>query len=110
MAALTPQNVTLAGLTPAFTPAAGGGDTFPNDGNCLVEFKNTDGSPVTVTIATPAKVDGMDVADLVVVVPATTGNKLLPPLQTHIFNDANGNVSMTYSGVTALTVAVFRLP
>jgi len=51
MAALTVQNILLAGAEKtALTAAASGGDTFVNDGKTILEITNGDASPMTLTI------------------------------------------------------------
>ena len=110
MAVLTVNTVDRAGfdLTAGFANAAGGGDSFPNTGVELVAFKNTDGTAVTVTLDIQALVDGQTVTDKTVVIGATTGEKLIGPFPTTVYNDGNSRVNFTYSGVTALKVCVFK--
>ncbi len=110
MAQLTVQKVVPAGLGPTYQAAAGGGDTFLNDGQTMLHVKNTSGGAITVTVNSIAACDqGFD-HDVVVSVPATTGDRMIGPFPTGRFNDANGLVSITYSGVTNLTVAPIQLP
>jgi hypothetical protein len=112
MATLTAQKIVLAGLNPTFGAAAGGGDEFVNTGKQYLHYKNTGGSPITVTIAnqTPCNYGGTTTHNVAVVVPATTGDLRIGPLDPLRFNDVNGKVQITYSGVTGLTVAVVELP
>jgi len=110
MATLTPVSAALTGAT--FTPvaAAGGGDQFANPrGNALLYVKNGSGAPITVTFAaqtTARPAEGpfpsMTVANNAVAV-AAGGERLIGPVPA-AFNDGNGNVQITYSGVTSLTV------
>lgn len=88
--------------------AAGGGDTFVNNGRELLHIKNASGAPITVTVVTPKTVDGQAVGDLAVVVPAGATH-LVGPFPPDVYNDTGavgGLVSLTYSGVTTLTVGV----
>jgi hypothetical protein len=113
MATLTVQKTVLAGFNPTFGSAAGGGDEFINTGKQYLQYKNTGGSPLTVTIVnqTPCNYGGgTSVHNVAVVIPATTGDIRIGPLDPLRFNDVNGKVQITYSGVTGLTVAVVELP
>jgi hypothetical protein len=111
MALLATQNITRAGLAPAFAAAAGGGDTFTPDGDTFIEVKNASGSSVTVTIVTP-RTDawGNQIADNVITVPATTGDRMIGPFPADAYADpTTGLASITYSAVTSVTVAVFKV-
>lgn len=110
MALLATQSVTLAGLAPAYAAAAGGGDTFVPDKDTFLHVKNASGGAITVTIVTP-RTDpvGNAVADVAVVVPLTTGDRMIGPFNAEIFADpTTGLASITYSGVTSLTVAIVK--
>jgi hypothetical protein len=101
------EQLTRAGLAPAFNAADVAGDAFPNDGRTMARWKNTSGAPITVTIAIPQGVDGQTTPGKVVTVPATTGDMttdVFPPE----YNNSLGQVTCTYSGVTNLSIAVFR--
>lgn len=104
MATLSIQKPTLAGLAPTYAAAAGGGDQFPNDGATILHVKNGSGGALTVTVdsKTPSNY-GTDV-DVTVSVPAA-GERMIGPFPKARFDDVNGNVQVTYSGVTSLTVA-----
>lgn len=110
MANYVAQSPTLAGLNPTFNAAAGGGDSFDNNGKQLVEFVNGSGGALTVTFDAP-NADNYGIIDNVhdnaISVPAA-GRRIFGPFPTGRFNDANGRVQMTYSGVTSLTFAVFN--
>lgn len=110
MALLATQSVALTGLAPAYAAAAGGGDTFAPDKDTLLHVKNASGAPISVTIITP-RTDpvGNAVADVVVSVPATTGDRMIGPFPAEIFADpTTGVANITYSGVTSLTVAIVK--
>ncbi len=107
---LTVQQISLAGITPSFSAGdQANGHEFVNDGACYLEVKNTGGGICTVTVLTPAKVSGMDVAELTVSVPATNGNKKIGPFPTRIFNQAGGLVYVDLSTATGVTLGAFRL-
>lgn len=107
--ALTTQIISKAGITPSFVAATVDGHSFTNPGNVFVEVKNTGATPCDVTIQTPAKYGGMDVAELVVTVPITTGDKMIGPFAPEVFNQGS-EVYINYSVQASVTVAVFQLP
>lgn len=93
---------TEAALT-ARTPDVGG-DGWLNDGATMFRCTNTSGSPITVTFNAAGSCSfGFD-HDVAVTVPATTGDVWVGPFSTKRFNDSNGYVQLTYSGVTNLTI------
>jgi hypothetical protein len=115
MALLTVQQITKAGLAPTYAAAAGGGDTFAvGQGQAVfLHVKNASGSPITVTVDDPNSQPPESAAtfnpDLSVSVPATTGDRMIGPINAERFvNPSTGLVSVTYSGVTSLTVGVFK--
>lgn len=107
---ITVQDVSLAGVTPTFAAAFVDGNMFKNDGNVIIEVKNTGGASVNVTIQTPAKVGGIDLAEVIVAVPATTGHKVIGPFDPSIFNQAGGVTYVDTSAQTGVTIAVLRIP
>jgi expansin (peptidoglycan-binding protein) len=114
MATLTPQDLALTGVAPTYNTAAAGGDVFVNDGKTYVHLKNGSGASIDVTFDAVASIDTaqagtIPVADTVVAVPAG-GERIVGFLPPARFNNASGQVAMTYSGVTSLTVAVIRAP
>lgn len=103
VAAIRGVGVDLAGAA-----CAGGGDAFANDGKTLAIIKNASGGDITVTFVTQATSDGQAVADLAVVV-AAGATRSIGPFPPGIYNDVNGLVQMTYSGVTSLTAKVLSV-
>jgi hypothetical protein len=108
MALLTVQNITRAGTEPTYVAATVSGDTVNNAGNVALHYKNASGGAITVTIVTPNTVDGLAVTDRAVAIPAGE-ERIIGPFQKAIYNDSTGVVSITYSGVTDLTVAALAL-
>jgi hypothetical protein len=91
--------------------AAGGGDVFPNTGKEIVVIKNGGGSPVTLTAVTQATLDGLAVTDLTASIGAGE-TRAVGPFPAGVYSIggvAGGNVSLTYSGVTSVTVAVLAV-
>ena len=107
MAVLTLQNIDRLGAAPTYAAATGGGDSFPNDERTLVHIKNGGGA-ISLSVQTQLTVDGKPVADDSINVPAG-GERMVGPFPAPIYNDANGRVNLAYSGVTSVTVGVFRL-
>lgn len=104
MALLNVQKASLTGLAPAFVAASAGGDSFVNDGKTVLHVKNGGASEITVTINSQQPCNyGFD-HDVVVAVPAG-GERIIGPFRQDRFNDANGQVAVTYSAVTSVTVA-----
>lgn len=109
MAQLTIQTIATTGLNPTYSAAAGGGDAFLNDGATYLHVKNGGGSSINVTVNSVSACDqGFD-HDLVVAVP-NAGERIIGPFPTGRWNDTSGNVNVTYSGVTTVTVAAVKLP
>mgnify|MGYP005823896815 CR=1 FL=1 len=107
--ALVPQQITRAGLAPAFSAAVADGHSVANDGHVFIEVKNASGSAVTVTVQTPGMVDGLAIAELQVSVPATNGDKMIGPFPPGIYNQADGTIYVDFSAVTSVTVAALRM-
>lgn len=110
MALLAQQVIARSGLTPTYSAAAASTTVLCGDRSFL-HVKNTAGSSMTVTITCTAVVDGQAAADLVVTVPATTGDKMIGPLPSKLFASPGDGVSaaITYSSTTNVTVASLRI-
>jgi hypothetical protein len=109
VATLTVQDITTAGQVPAsLVAAAGGGDQFPNDGRTMFEVANGSGGSITVTFASQKPCDQGSTHNTAVAV-AAGATKRIGPFDPTRYNDGNGMVQVTYSGVTSLTVGVSSL-
>ncbi len=107
MAVLTVQTLVPAtGITPTFTAAAAGGDSVSANGRVFLVVKNGGAGSVTVTATSTATVAGLAVADPTFAV-AAGAEKWLGPFDGSVFGNASGNVDITYSGVTTVTVGAF---
>jgi hypothetical protein len=112
MALLVNNLATQKGSSSTMVGAAAGGDTCHPKPNGVLHVKNT-GAETTVTI--PATIDSINLSgmgdvpieNIVVVVPATTGEKFIyiPP-QSH---GAGGSAAINYSQVTGVTVQYIEL-
>jgi hypothetical protein len=106
MALLAQQVVAMTGLTPTYSAAAAS-TTVTCGERSFLHVKNTNGSSMTVTITSTASVRGGVAADLVVTVPATTGDKMIGPIPAERFASAvdGTTAAITYSSTTSVTVA-----
>lgn len=107
------QYPTSSGIAPTYTAAAAAGNMFENgDGAAIVTFRNTNGSPRTVTVTTPGTVDGNPISDKQIVVPATTGERVCtfdPRAYNQPAGSTNaGKVLLDYDAVAGLTVSVMH--
>jgi hypothetical protein len=106
----TPQVISRTGLAEAFTAADNtNGETCQNDGLLFLHVKNTGGGACTVSVAIPNLVDGQTVPSKTVVVPATTGDRMIGPFPTGQYNDSSGNIGVGYSTGTGVTAAYVHL-
>lgn len=103
MATITPTASVAAGATVGYTSAAGGGDTLVV-GSRTVTFlvRNGGGAPINVTFAGSVACSQGSTHDVVVACPVGD-TKILVPAQA--VNVDTGNVAVTYSAVTSVTVA-----
>lgn len=113
MATLTTQNVNRAGLGPTYAAAAGGGDAMEVGSGMFLHIKNAGGGSITVTLTVPAGrtyEPNVAITSPVITVPATTGDRMIGPIDAQTFADlTTGLCTLTYSGVTSVTVAAVRL-
>lgn len=116
--ALTLYDLDSDGLNPTFVAATADGHAFNNEGaNVFLWVKNDNASAVTVTIATPIQLDGEDLADKTVSVPASE-ERLIGLFPRHIYNqdDTAGDTGIlracfvNYSIQSSVTVAAVRIP
>ncbi|MEU7891696.1 hypothetical protein AB0B45_02400 [Nonomuraea sp. NPDC049152] len=96
-------------LTVALAPAVVDGHMFVHSERRMVRVKNTNAASRTVTLQIPVTVDGQDVVDRQYVIPALTGDVLIPPPPA-VYRQANGKVYIDYDNPAGLTVAVLELP
>ena len=107
---LTVQNATDVGVTPTRNAIGTGNDYLVrNTGRIALLFEKTGSGNATITVKTPAKLGGLDVAERTIVVVATTGDVTAAKFPPSIYNDANGNLSFSTSEGTGLTCAVLAI-
>jgi len=118
MAQLTPTklgpNSALADLVGALVAATGGGDSFLGTGKEIFVVNNASGGSVTVTFSTvvasaPDNWGVINAAHDLVQSVAAGKIAILGPVLLQRFRDANGNIQVTYSAVTSVTVGVFSV-
>ncbi len=116
MADITVVTPAISGTNPSPVSCAGGGDAVLNPrGRTCVRVANGSGGSITVTLAaqlTARPSDGqfppMTLGNQAVAIAAGT-QRIIGPIPT-AFNDGNGKVQITYSGVTSLTIEAFEVP
>lgn len=106
MALLNAQLVDADGHTVTLAPASVGGDTFkPTSDRAKLMVRNGSGASINVTVATPGTVGGLAISERVM--PVAAGAIAFLPLYKHLYaNPADGLLSITYSAVTTVDVAV----
>lgn len=113
MATLTTQQITRAGITPTYAAVAGGGDACEVGDDIFLHFKNTNAATCTVTLAIPATAStyaNVAYTNTAVVIPATTGDKMIGPVNALYRDATTGLCTLTYSGTsTNTTVACLKL-
>lgn len=111
MALLATQSITSAGLTPTTTAAAGGGDTIaptgPDDSRTFLYVNNGGGSSITVTVADPGKTPAGN-SGTAPPLTVAAGAFMFIPIPGSAINTSTGLATVTYSGVTTVTVAAVR--
>ncbi len=106
MAALSVATAALGGVDIAAAAANVGGDTFANDGKTVLEIINGSGGAIVTTVVTSGTepVTGLAIADLVISTGATTTKRAGPfPI-----DQFGSTVSLTYDGVSSLTIALVK--
>lgn len=96
-------------LTPLpTTPTATHGNKFRWTQTAFLLVNNGSGGDITVTFDVPRAVDGQDVADLVVTVPAGQLFAIGPFTET--FLQVDGFIWAVFSAVATITIKAMRLP
>jgi hypothetical protein len=106
-----PQGIDMLGFTPVYSSSSSYGNYFANDGATFLHVKNGGASTITVTVVTPLTIGGLSVSDLPITITAGS-EKMFGPFNPLWFNEAAGTdkgmCSVTYSGVSTVTVAALR--
>ncbi len=112
MATLTTQVINRAGAIITPVAAAGGGDAMSCGSGMMLEVVNGGGGSITVTFNIPAaRTYEPNVAITSPAVAVANGvTKRFGPIDAQTFADpVTGLCSITYSGVTSVTVAAVQL-
>ena len=110
------ENAPVANIATSAVSASAGGDTAVNNGNMFLYVKNGSASSVTVTVtpntttyAVPGGLGVVTVSAVTDVIPASDEG-ILGPFPVGPFNNGgNGQISITYSSATSVTIAPFAL-
>ncbi len=100
------QEIKAAGLAPALGAANAGGHSVPCGANNFIVVKNASAAPINATLQTPAKFLGVDVADVVVAVPAG-GERWIGPLLPALYSQSDGYAYVDLSAVATVTIGAF---
>ena len=112
MATLTTTNITRLGVVTPSTAATGGGDAMSTGSGMMLEVVNGGGSPITVTLVVPAaRTYEPNVAITSPAIAVSNGvTRWIGPVDGATFSDpTTGLCTITYSGVTSVTVAAVQL-
>lgn len=108
----TPEDVIRSGLAATyhadFTIVGSNTYIIRNNGKVLLHVKKSASVNCDLIITTPNTVDGLAIGDRTVVIPATTGDKFLGPFPPSIYNDANGDMEISFSDVDGITGAILQ--
>tara|TARA_Y100001973_G_scaffold40959_1_gene61177 strand:- start:2483 stop:2851 length:369 start_codon:yes stop_codon:yes gene_type:complete len=115
MAELTIQQITEAGGTVTYSAASSGGDTADNGGGTFLHIKNG-GSEEAVTVTITAQtttVDSSIYGDLTKanasIAVAAGAEAFIGPFKQSAFNNANGEIAISYSQVVSVTIAALYM-
>jgi hypothetical protein len=109
MAAITVTDNAVAGVALPFVAATVSGDTLRTAGNVVLFVRNSDASAKTVTIVRPGNdAYGQAIPDIPVIV-AAGATAAIGPIPGSFADPADSLVDITYSAVTAVTVAALRV-
>ena len=104
----TPDVVTDAGVTVTRHGSLSTSDTykFRNDGKTRLLVEKSGAGACTLTMVTPATVRGLAVSDKTATIAASTGDVALGPFPPSLYNDENGDMTVSFSEITGITAAV----
>lgn len=105
MATYTAQKPGSTGLAATYNAASGTGDRVPP--GSLLHVKNANAAACNLTLVTPLVHDGdLTVADRVISVPATTGERFVRVPDNTLYRAADGLVDLSWSVTASVTFAV----
>jgi len=107
---ITPQTLTSAGISVTRTSLslATTYEVRVPPGGVVMNFRKTAASDATINVVTPGTVDGLDISDRTITVPATTGD-VAAIFTKEAYANSEGNLQFTVTGnADSLTVAAFE--
>lgn len=108
MADLNAQVPTPAGVVPTYN-AVSASDTVPNaGGRTVVLVRNASAGAVNVTLVGRGRMGDVVVPDRVIAVAA--GQDRLISVDAALYNDSNGRVTINFSAIVSVTMAVIYMP
>ena len=111
MAELTVYTIDYDGLNVASAyVAAAASQEFPNDGRTFVHVKNTNAATRDITLTKVGTYVGHSLIATAITIAATTGDQMIGPFPKGIYNAADGNIDITWSATSDVTIGVFKLP
>lgn len=99
MATLTVQHTSGAGLALVYAFAAIAGDVYPNSNNQTLVVQNLNTAAVTITITAQHACNQGTLHTLTFSIPAGA-TRYLGPFASQFYNDASGDVDITYAGAS----------
>lgn len=109
MAEITVQQMTTSGLTPTAGVAAGAsGDTVLNNGRTYIEVEDTGTTAPTVTVASQVDCNQGFTHDITVAI-SSGSLALIGPFPPNRFNNADGQIEVSYSSETDVTIRAISL-
>ena len=103
------QQAQVAGTAVDFTAADAAGDTVPPNSRGALMVRNGDTTAKTVTVVTPGNTRYGQADPDVPVTVAAGATALIGPFPQDLADPADGLVHVTYSAVTAVTVAAIAI-
>lgn len=105
---LASQAPPAAGVAPTYAAAdAAEGMQFTNSGNTIIHVKNGGAGALTVTVPTPGAVDGLQLDDRTIAVPAGA-ERVVCLRNERLYRQADGSTHLNFSTGTSVTVAAFE--
>lgn len=105
------QQVSDAGLIPAYSPASADGHAVENSGGKLIlHIRNNGTEDVTVTIRSGYSMSGLKLQDRIVTVPAGS-SIFVGPLDATVYNQpGTSQVHIDYSATEGVDIAALLIP
>lgn len=112
MALLNPQVMSRTGLAPAYGAVAASDTITPVVGSLLfLHVKNGNAAADTVTLVDSGKTPaGSSATNPTVVVPATTGDRMIGPLLSTMADPVTGLITVQHSVTATVTCALVQVP